>query len=55
MKFYRLDNSNYIDSKQSYWLDKITPEFLVKYVNRGLTESLLSIEADFMADLDSRN
>lgn len=55
MKFYRLDNSNYIDSKQSYWLDKITPEFLVKYVNRGLTESPLSIEADFMADLDSRN
>ena len=55
MKFYRLDNSNYIDSKQSYWPGKITPEFLVKYVNRGLTESPLSIEADFMADLDNRN
>ena len=52
MKFYQLTNSEYREIVKSVWLNKITPDFLVRYVNRGLTESPLTIEADFISKLN---
>ena len=51
MKFYQLTNSKYREIVESVWLNMITPDFLVRYVNRGLTESPLTIEADFVSGL----
>lgn len=51
MNFYQLINSEYREIVESVCLNKITPDFLVKYVNRGLTESPLTIEADFISEL----
>ena len=52
MKFYQLTNSEYREIVESVWLNKITPDFLAQYVNRGLTESPLTIEADFISGLN---
>jgi Uma2 family endonuclease len=52
MKFYQLIDSDYVAIEKSVCLDKISPDFLVPYVNRGLTESPLIIEADYVKELD---
>lgn len=52
IKFYQLVDDDYIERDRSKLLSKLTSEFLVKFVNRGLTESPLTIEADFTTELD---
>ena len=53
IKFYQLVNNRYIETEFSFCLSNLSSEFLIKFVNRGLTESPLTIEADFVAQLDS--
>ena len=53
MSFYQLVDSSYLKIHNSNYLPKLTPVFLVEFVNRGLTESPLTIEADFVKQLDS--
>ncbi|MDJ0687031.1 MAG: Uma2 family endonuclease [Xenococcaceae cyanobacterium MO_188.B32] len=69
MSFYKLVDSSYNEIHKSNYLPKLTPLFLVKFVNtsigygeetspslsvnRGLTESPLTIEADFVKQLNS--
>ncbi len=52
IEFYQLVNENYIKISSSKFLSKLTSEFLVDFVNRGLTESPLIIEADFINELN---
>ncbi len=52
IKFYRLVDSGYVEIQTSICLAKLNSEFLAKFVNRGLTESPLIIEADFTNSLD---
>lgn len=52
IKFYRLINGAYSEINHSKFLSKLTSKFLVKFVNRGLTESPLIIEADFIRELN---
>ncbi|MDJ0595073.1 MAG: Uma2 family endonuclease [Pleurocapsa sp. MO_226.B13] len=52
IKFYRLINSEYVEIDVSYYLPKLSSEFLIKFVNRGLTESPLTIESDFTNELN---
>ena len=53
MYFYQLIESKYIAINNSFFLTKLTPEFLVQFVNRGLQESPLIIEADFIKELQN--
>ena len=55
MSFYQLVNSSYLQIQNSNYLPKLTPIFLVEFVNRGLTESPLTIEVDFIQQLNSLN
>lgn len=55
IKFYQLVDSEYVEINHSLCLNKVSPGFLVEYVNRGLTESPLTIEADFVSKLSERN
>jgi len=52
IKFYRLVDSDYVEIKTSFCLSQLSSEFLSQFVNRGLTESPLIIEADFTDSLD---
>lgn len=52
IQFYRLVDSGYIKTKNSFCLNKLSSDFLAEFVNRGLTESPLTIEADFINTLD---
>ncbi len=51
IKFYKLRDSDYVELQMSDCLSKLSPDFLVRFVNRGLTESPLMIEADFIKEL----
>ncbi|MEO1672590.1 MAG: Uma2 family endonuclease [Cyanobacteria bacterium J06631_2] len=52
IKFYQLVDSQYVEIKTSSCLPNLSAEFLIKFINRGLTESPLTIEADFVSQLD---
>lgn len=45
--FYGLGDSDYVEISQSFCLPQLAANFLLVFVNRGLTESPLTIEADF--------
>ncbi|MEM8544929.1 MAG: Uma2 family endonuclease [Cyanobacteria bacterium P01_H01_bin.119] len=45
--FYSLVDSDYVEISQSFCLSQLAANFLLGFVNRGLTESPLTIEADF--------
>ena len=53
MYFYQLIESKYIAINNSFFLTELTPKFLVQFVNRGLQESPLIIEADFIKELQN--
>ncbi len=48
MTFYALEQENYTVIQASEMLTTIESELLVKYVNRGMTESPLIIKQDFL-------
>lgn len=52
LKFYWLVNSNYEEMPKSRHLGNLSSQMLVKFINRGLTESPLTIEADFVSELN---
>ena len=51
LSFYRLENLAYQTIEESVCLPKIIAESFSTFVNRGLTESPLTIEADFIEEL----
>lgn len=53
IKFYQLMDSEYMEITDSFYLPKLSTEFIIDFINRGLTESPLTIEADFISQLDS--
>ena len=53
IKFYRLVDSEYIEIKESICLPQLSSNFLITFVNRGLTETPLTIEEDFYQQLKS--
>jgi len=54
IKFYRLVDSQYTEIETSFCLPNLSAEFLINFVNRGLAESPLTIEADFVSQLSSK-
>lgn len=50
--FYHLDNGNYRQIEKSSFLPKLTTDFLITFVNRGLTETPLTIEEEFYYSLE---
>ena len=50
--FYHLVNSEYQEIENSFCLPKLSADFLVTFVNRGLTETPLTIEDDFYQQLN---
>ena len=50
--FYQLKNNNYQVIAKSKYLSNLKSSNLIKYINRGLTESPLTIEAEFIRQLD---
>lgn len=50
--FYHLVNSEYQEIENSVCLPKLSADFLVTFVNRGLTETPLTIEDDFYQQLN---
>ena len=53
IKFYQLVDDRYIEIEFSDCLNNLSSEFLIEFINRGLTESPLTIKTDFIAQLDS--
>ena len=51
IKFYQLVDSQYVEIEVSSCLPELFSEFLIKFVNRGLRESPLTIEDDFTRQL----
>lgn len=51
IKFYGLIDSDYVELHNSDCLSQLSPDFLISFINRGLTESPLTIEADFIKEL----
>ena len=51
IRFYKLVDSDYVELQVSDCLSKLSPDFLIRFINRGLTESPLTIEADFIKEL----
>ncbi len=51
IKFYQLVDSQYVEIKVSSCLPKLSSEFLIEFINRGLGESPLTIENDFTQQL----
>ncbi len=51
IKFYKLVDYNYLEIQMSNCLSKLSSDFLIRFINRGLTESPLIIEADFIKEL----
>lgn len=49
--FYRLIDSNYVEIPNSICLSKLASNFLITFINRGLTETPLTIEEDFYRQL----
>lgn len=50
--FYQLENNEYQVIEKSQYLSNIESSNLINFVNRALTESPLTIEADFIKQLD---
>ncbi len=50
--FYHLVNSEYQEIENSVCLPKLSADFLITFVNRGLTETPLTIEDDFYQQLN---
>ncbi|MDJ0596404.1 MAG: Uma2 family endonuclease [Pleurocapsa sp. MO_226.B13] len=50
--FYRLVDDKYQEIEESICLPKLSSNFLITFINRGLTETPLTIEADFYRQLD---
>lgn len=50
--FYQLIDSEYKEIKNSVFLAKISTSFLISFINRGLTETPLTIEDDFYQQLN---
>ncbi len=44
-------DSDYVEIQVSYCLSQISSDFLIGFINRGLAESPLIIEADFLKEL----
>ncbi len=53
MIFYQLKDNNYQTTESSQYLPKLKSSILIDYVNRGLTESPLIIEADFIKQFEN--
>lgn len=51
--FYRLVDGKYREIEVSICLPELSTNFLITFINRGLTETPLTIEADFYRQLDS--
>ncbi len=51
IRFYKLVDSDYVELQVSDCLSKLSADFLIRFINRGLTESPLIIEADFIKEL----
>ena len=51
IKFYKLVDSDYVEIQVSDCLSQISSDFLIGFINRGLAESPLIIEADFLKEL----
>ena len=51
IKFYKLVDSDYVEIQVSDCLSQLTTDFLIGFINRGLAESPLIIEADFIKEL----
>ena len=49
IRFYRLVNSQYTKIEVSSYLPNLSAKFLIEFINRGLTESPLTIKADFIS------
>ena len=54
IKFYYLQDNCYSEIEESICLPGIKPEELIEYINRGFTESPLSIDRDWSAKLASQ-
>ena len=52
IKFYHLQGDRYSKTTESVFLPGIEPEMLTKYVNRGLAESPLDIERDWLKEFN---
>ena len=50
--FYQLKNNNYQVIEKSKYLSNLESSNLIRYINRGLTESPLTIEAEFIKQFD---
>ena len=53
IKFYQLINNKYIEIAISSCLEGLAADFIIGFINRGLTESPLIIERDFCDRLAS--
>jgi Uma2 family endonuclease len=51
IKFYQLVDLQYVEIEVSSCLPKLSSKFLIKFINRGLGESPLTIENDFTQQL----
>jgi len=49
--FYQLVDSKYLETQNSICLPKISSNFLITFINRGLMETPLTIEEDFYQQL----
>lgn len=50
--FYRLVDSKYVEIKNSIAMPKLSSDFLIAFINRGLIETPLTIEEDFYRQLN---
>ncbi|VEP18496.1 conserved hypothetical protein [Hyella patelloides LEGE 07179] len=50
--FYRWVDSEYVEIKNSMAMPKLSSSFLIAFINRGLTETPLTIEEDFYRQLN---
>lgn len=50
--FYRLNNEKYVEIEKSICLPELSASFLISFINRGLTETPLTIESDFYQQLN---
>ncbi len=53
IKFYCLVDAEYEEIESSVCLPQLSASFLITFINRGLTETPLTIEADFYRQLNS--
>ncbi|MEM8676922.1 MAG: Uma2 family endonuclease [Cyanobacteria bacterium P01_G01_bin.67] len=52
IKFYQLIDTQYVEITVSSCLPNLSSVFLIEFINRGLTESPLTIEDDFIKHLN---